>query len=86
MLTELVKLAPFYFSQLFYWYLYYIPTSQPGLWTAFVKCLPVSVLANYLALSGSTNQIVKWLSYGMFFSVGGDFFLVFQVLIECFCF
>ena len=71
MRRELVKLsAPFLVSQILYWKLFYIPTDQPGLWTAFIKCLPVSTLALYLGNSNSKDSLVQGLFWGMIFSIG----------------
>ena len=81
MRSELVKLsAPFLVSQILYWKLFYIPTDQPGLWTAFIKCLPVSTLALYLGNSTSKNSLIQGLFWGMIFSIGGDFCLVYSDL------
>ena len=80
MKLELLKLTPFYASQIIYWWIAYIPATQPGLWTAFIKCLPVSSLACYLATSGSSCPQVQALALGMMASVGGDFCLVYSDL------
>lgn len=78
LLLELAKLTPFYASQVIYWHLAYIPTSQPGLWTAFIKCLPVATLAFYLATcAANDNAGIKNLFFGMLFSNAGDFCLVY---------
>lgn len=81
MKSELLKLTPFYVSQIIYWYVDYIPVNQPlfenNLHTAFIKCLPVSTLALYLLTSGLPNAQVKSLFLGMVWSIGGDFCLVF---------
>ena len=81
MKSELLKLTPFYMSQFIYWFLFYIPSDQPGPWTVFVKCLPVSTLAFYIGSSGEEkNPTLKWMFLGMVFSVGGDGCLVYQDL------
>ena len=81
MQSELVKLTPFYLSQVLYWFILYIPSDQPGLLTLIVKCLPVSSLAFYIGYSGQTkNPTVHWLHLGMIFSVGGDACLVYDNL------
>lgn len=79
MLLELTKLTPFYVSQVVYWHLAYIPTSQPGLWTAFIKCLPVATLAFYLATCRyNGHSVIRNLFFGMLFSNAGDFCLVYK--------
>lgn len=79
--SELLKLTPFYLTQVLYWFILYIPSNQPGLLTLVVKCLPVSSLAFYIGFSGQTkNPMVHWLHIGMIFSVGGDACLVYNDL------
>jgi alkenylglycerophosphocholine/alkenylglycerophosphoethanolamine hydrolase len=80
--SELTKLFPFYLSQILYWFIFYIPSSEePNLFTLAIKCLPVLTLANYIAFSEwNNNRTTKWLFWGMFFSIGGDAFLVYNHL------
>ena len=77
MKSELLKLVPaFLTTQILYWIIFYIPTDQPGLWTAFIKCLPVSTLAFYLGTSDSKNSLVQGLFWGMVYSIGNVQFLL----------
>ena len=64
---ELLKLLPFYFSQILYWFIWYIPSEQPGVITLVIKCLPVFFLTNYLKNTTSYkdgNFLVQWLTKG----------------------
>ena len=64
---ELLKLLPFYFSQILYWFIWYIPSEEPGVITLVIKCLPVFFLSNYLKNTTSYkdgNPLVQWLTKG----------------------
>ena len=67
---ELLKLLPFLVTQILYWNIYFIPTDQPGLFTALIKCLPVTSLAFYLGTSNSNHPLVNGIFWAMVYSIG----------------
>ena len=87
MKSEVLKLVlPFLTVQVLYWSTVHIPTyywsvgDNPGLCIAVIKSLPVSSLALYLGTSKSNHPLIKNLLWGMMYSIGGDFCLVFPNL------
>ena len=84
MKIEILKLlSPFLVVQILYWSTFHIPTNywsvgdNPGLCIAVIKSLPVSSLVLYLGTSKSNHPLVQNLFWGMMYSIGGDFCLVF---------
>ena len=87
MKSEVLKLVlPFLTVQILYWSTFHIPTNywsvgdNPGLCIAVIKSLPVSSLALYLGSSKSNHSLIKNIFWGMMYSIGGDFCLVFPNL------